>query len=185
MDKLSHTLWSRGRNSLSIPKLQRCNHWSLGMDMYFRPIRYWTDDYLSMLRIKLDHVSKRDIRYEITKNLRRISERHFTPTRKIVALLQSNFTLFLADECSLHQSGAIMDAVASQNTGLSIVYSTVYSGVDTRKYQGSTSLPFVRGIRRWPVNCPHRGPVTRKMLLLVNLIMWLTRNPHPFLDSFS
>ena len=27
------------------------------------------------------------------------------------------------------------------------------------------SLAFVRGIQRWPVNSPHKGPVTRKMLL--------------------
>ena len=32
MDKLSHTLWSVGRNYLSTPKLQRLHRWSLGMD---------------------------------------------------------------------------------------------------------------------------------------------------------
>ena len=39
-----------------------------------------------------------------------------------------------------------------------IVYSTVYSGADQRKYQTSASLTFVRGIHRWPVNSPHKGP---------------------------
>ena len=43
------------------------------------------------------------------------------------------------------------------------VYSTVGSGVDQRKYQSSASLAFVRGIHLWPVNSPHKGPVTRKM----------------------
>ena len=41
-----------------------------------------------------------------------------------------------------------MDAIASQNTSLTIVYSTVYSDVDQRKYQSSASLAFVRGIHR-------------------------------------
>ena len=38
-----------GRNYLSIPKLQWCNRWSLGMDKQFHPTLYWTCDYLSML----------------------------------------------------------------------------------------------------------------------------------------
>ena len=42
----------------------------------------------------------------------------------------------------------IMGATASQITSLTIVYSTVYSGVDQRKHQSSASLVFVRGIHR-------------------------------------
>ena len=30
------------------------------------------------------------------------------------------------------------------------------------KYQSSASLAFFRGIHRWPVNSPHKGPVMRK-----------------------
>ena len=48
-----------GWNYLSIPKLQRCNRWSLGMDKWFHPKLCWTCDYLSMLGLKLNHVSKR------------------------------------------------------------------------------------------------------------------------------
>ena len=33
---------------------------------------------------------------------------------------------------------------------------------DQRKHKSSTSLAFVVGIQRWPVNSPHKGPVTRK-----------------------
>ena len=47
-----------GWNYLSIPKLQRCNRWSLGMDKWFHPTLYWACDYLSMLGLKLNHVSK-------------------------------------------------------------------------------------------------------------------------------
>ena len=43
-----------------------------------------------------------------------------------------------------------------------IVYLTVDSGADQRKHQNSASLAFVRGIHRWPVNSPHKWPVTRK-----------------------
>ena len=51
-----------------------------------------------------------------------------------------------------HYSDVIMGAMASQITGVSIVCSTVYAGVDQRKHQSSVSLAFVRGIHRWPVN---------------------------------
>ena len=38
-----------------------------------------------------------------------------------------------------------MSAMASQTTGVSIVYSTVYSGADQRIYQSSASLAFSQG----------------------------------------
>ena len=74
-----------------------------------------------------------------------------------------------------HYSGVIMSAMASQITSLTFVYSTVYSGADQRKHQSSASLAFVRGIYRWPVNSPHKGPVTRKMFPFDDVIMvWVT-----------
>ena len=57
----------------------------------------------------------------------------------------------------------IMDALASQITSLTIVYSTLYSDADQRKHQSSASLAFVWGIHRGPVNSPHKWPVTRKI----------------------
>ena len=56
-----------------------------------------------------------------------------------------------------------MSAIASQITGITSVYSTVFSGTDQRKRQSSASLAIVRGIYRWPVNSPRKGPVTRKI----------------------
>ena len=50
-----------------------------------------------------------------------------------------------------------MSAIASQITSLTIVYSTVYSDADQRKHQSSTSLAFVRGIHRGPVNSRTNG----------------------------
>ena len=73
----------------------------------------------------------------------------------------------------LHYSVVIMSPMASQITGVSIVYSTVCSGADQRKHQSSASLAFVRGIHRSPVNSPHKGPVTRKMFPFDDVIMVL------------
>ena len=53
-------------------------------------------------------------------------------------------------------------------------YSIVYSDTDQRKYQSSTSLAFVRGIHRSPVNSPHKWPVTR-----------VTRKMFPFDDVIT
>ena len=71
----------------------------------------------------------------------------------------------------IHYSDVKMDALASQITTLTIVYSTVYSGADQRKHQSSASLAFVRRIHRWPMNSPHKGPVTRKMFPFDGVIM--------------
>ena len=70
-----------------------------------------------------------------------------------------------------HYSDVIISAMASQITGVSIVYSTVCSGADHRKHQSSVSLAFVRGIHRWPENSPHKGPVPRKMFPIYDVIM--------------
>ena len=70
-----------------------------------------------------------------------------------------------------HYNDVIMGTMASQITSLTIVYSTVYSGSDQRKHQSSASLAFMRGIHWWPVNSPHKGPVTRKMFPFDDVIM--------------
>ena len=72
-----------------------------------------------------------------------------------------------------HYIDAIMGAIASQITSLTIVYSTVYSDADQRKHQSSASLAFVRGIYRGPVSSPHKWSVTRKMFPFDDVIMKL------------
>ena len=72
---------------------------------------------------------------------------------------------------SLVSQWCIMSAMVSQITSLTIVYSTIYSGTDQRKHQSSTSLAFVQGIHRWPLDSPHNWPVTRKMFPFDNVIM--------------
>ena len=62
-----------------------------------------------------------------------------------------------SDSITSYYNDVIMRAMASQITSLTTVY--------------SASLAFVRGIRRWPVNSPHKGPVTRKMFPFDDIIM--------------
>ena len=56
-----------------------------------------------------------------------------------------------------HHSDFIMTAMASQITGVAIVFSTVWS------------LAYLRGSYRGPVDFPHKGQVTRKMFLFDNV----------------
>ena len=79
---------------------------------------------------------------------------------------QGSYDMLLA-----HYSDVIISATASQITGVSIVYSTICSGADQWNHQSSASLAFVRWIHRWPVNSPHKGPVTRKKIPFDDVIM--------------
>ena len=81
------------------------------------------------------------------------------------------FVVFCCHLGMVHYSDVLMSVMASKITSLTIVYSTVYSGADQRKHQSSASLAFVRGIHRWPVNSPHKGPVMRKMFPFDDVIM--------------
>ena len=56
-----------------------------------------------------------------------------------------------------------------------------YSDADQWKHQSSASLAFVRGIHRWPVNSPHKWPVTRKMFPFDDVIMHLASYGHLFI----
>ena len=42
---------------------------------------------------------------------------------------------------------------------------------DQTKHQSSASMAFAKGIHRWPVNSPHKGPETRKMFPFDDVIM--------------
>ena len=59
MDKQLHTLKTVGWNYSSIPKLQRLYRRILGMKNQFHPTLYNGCDYISMLGLKLNHISKR------------------------------------------------------------------------------------------------------------------------------
>ena len=70
-----------------------------------------------------------------------------------------------------HYTDVKMSTIATQITRVLIVYLTVCPGADQRKRQSSASLAYVRGIHRWPVNSPHKGPVMQKMLPFDDVIM--------------
>ena len=78
-----------------------------------------------------------------------------------------------------HYSDVIMSAMASQITSIWTVWSTVCSGAHQRKHQIFVSLAFVREIHRWPVDFPHKGSVTWKMLSFDDVIM-IKRHFHEF-----
>ena len=66
-----------------------------------------------------------------------------------------------------HYSDVIRSAMVSQITGVSIIYSTACLGADQKRHRSFALLAFVR------VNSPHKGPVTRKLFLFNDVIMWL------------
>ena len=62
-------------------------------------------------------------------------------------------------------------------------------GADQIKHQSSASLAFLRGIHRWPVSSPHKGPVTRKMFPFDDAIMhthclWIQFITHMLISNF-
>ena len=112
----------------------------------------------------------------------RISSRHMytlNPETKVMA------------DCFMHHyCDVIMGPMASQITSLTIHYSIVHSGEDQRKHRSSASLAFVRGIHRWPVNSPHKMPVTRKIfpfddVVMIKLNMMPPSNLHDFLWKYK
>ena len=70
-----------------------------------------------------------------------------------------------------HCSDIIMSVMASEIICVLIVYSTVWSGADQIKHQSSASLAFVRGIHWWPVNSPHKGPITPNIFPFHDVIL--------------
>ena len=97
--------------------------------------------------------------------------------RKCVRLRSRKYTHeVLFGSVSQHHNDVIMGAMASQITSLTIVYSTVYSATNQRKYQSSVWLAFLEGIHRWPVNSLHKGPVTRKMFSFDDVKSWYREN---------
>ena len=100
-------------------------------------------------------------------------------TLRILIYQQKLISKVLCLQCLLFCSGligyshsdVIMNTIASRITSVSIVYSTVCSGADQRKHQSSASLAIVWGNHRWPVNSPHKWPVTLKMFQFDDAIM--------------
>ena len=70
-----------------------------------------------------------------------------------------------------HYSDVLTSTMASHITSISTVSSAVCSGAHQSKHQNFVSLIFVRGIHRWPVISPHKGPVMRKIFPFDDVII--------------
>ena len=110
-----------------------------------------------MMRLKLMHVDKREPR---------MAKLHVGRCHHVTVPLVHAHT-----KSYQHNSDVIISPITSQITGVSMVCSAVCSGADERKHQSYMSLDFVRGINRWLVNSPYKGPVTRKMFPFDDVIM--------------
>ena len=93
-----------------------------------------------------------------------------TSTDSITLYKQRNVSLSVV----IAISDVIMSAMSFRITGVSIVCSAVCSGSHQIQHKRSASLAFVRGIHRWPMDSPHKGPVTRKMFPFDYVIMMPT-----------
>ena len=100
-----------------------------------------------------------------------IAHDHQKDRNKTVAWIKHDIGMTKMFGPLLCHYNVIMSVMSSLITSLTIVYSSVYSGAHQRKHQSSASLAFVRGIHRWPVNSPHKWPVTRKMFPFDDVIM--------------
>ena len=87
----------------------------------------------------------------------------YTVKRKACAKNMHSIYVLLCSLClGTNYNDVIKSAMASQITGAPTVCSAFCSGAEHRKHQISASLAFVRAIHRWPLDSPHKGPVTRK-----------------------
>ena len=91
--------------------------------------------------------------------------------------------LSLTELHDFYYNDVIMSMMVSQITDVSIV-STICSGIDQRKHQSSASMAFVRGIHRWPVDSPHKRPVTRKMFPFDDVIMTHPLSLSPYFSFY-
>ena len=71
-----------------------------------------------------------------------------------------------------HYNDVIISAMASRiNRPHDCLLNHLFKAQIMRKHHSSASLSFVSRIHRWPVNSPHKGPVTWKMFPLDDVIM--------------
>ena len=91
--------------------------------------------------------------------------------------------MWAPNEFHFHYNDYIKSVMASQIPVVPFVCTTVCSGEDQRKHRSFTSLAFVKGILRWLVESPHKGPVTRKCFHLMTLSCLCTAIVLPFVSS--
>ena len=120
------------------------------------------------------HVNKRQ-QYEIFKHSHLIAQTLFCGTNIFQNLWVTArhiwyLPLVWAYPLQWRPNGRARWRLKSPASGL--LTQPLIQGADHLKHQSSPSLAFIRGIHRWPVNSPHKGPVTRKMFLFDDVIIW-------------
>ena len=89
-----------------------------------------------------------------------------------------------------HWSDVTMSAMVSQITGIWTVCSVVCSlTLKSKKTSKLGVIGFVRGNHQWPVDFPHKGPITRKMFPFdesswITLSKWLPYLPRANKSTF-
>ena len=126
--------------------------WATALDLYYMTGR---GEKLQQLHCYHPFSDSSDI--YLTKNHYENYSPKMVPIAKIWG--SGSWTNRCCNQVIMHYSDVIMNSMTPQITSLTIVYSTVHSGADKWKHQGSASLVFGRGIDRWPINSPHKGPV--------------------------
>ena len=101
-----------------------------------------------------------------------------TPLRSIT------LRCFACDLDLFQYNDVIMDAIASQITRLTIIYSIFYSDSDQRKHQSPAALSFVRGIHRGPLNSPHKWPVDDVIMLVLIIVSYVNVAASSFITLF-
>ena len=77
--------------------------------------------------------------------------------------------IYLFWQMSLQWRHTERDGISNRR-GLDCLLNRLF-GRRSKKHQSSASLAFVRGNHRWPLNSPHKGPVTRIMFPFDDVIM--------------
>ena len=146
-----------GWNYLSIPKLQRLHRWSLGMDKKSHPLLYWACDYLSMLVLKLNHISKSGPRWHASVYLcsSGLSQRHWS-WPKSQALQWGHMSVKISQIAPRLFVQLVVLATSKEGKSTSDQWITLkwpvmykaFSMMTSSNGNISTLQPFVRGIHR-------------------------------------
>ena len=186
----NYTDYKRGIKCHIYSKLQRCSHWSLGMDttLYLACVA-------SSIVVPAIVIRRYGRLFKHKKSPRLFVNRCFrlcdkNLQRECLKIMKSQsykqdqqnllcnilwkmwpFIIVAGSVLSLLWRHNGHDGVSNHQPHDCLL--NVYSDADQRKHQSSPSLAFVRGIRRGPVNSPHKWTVTRKMFPFDDVIMLL------------
>ena len=105
-------------------------------------------------------------------------------TRAWVTIVQTQFSWNIS-ALTPHYSDVMTSALASQITASRFIYPIVCSGAYQRELQSSASLALVRGIHRWPVNSPQKGPVLQKMFPFDDVLMRMLKDLENYLSQIT